>query len=275
MNIQYNKQKLERALADIFALIKTPISIFDKNFNFVTTYDGGGMTDFCTIVRSSQSGKLACKLSDERACEKCKKTGKSFSYECHAFVKETITPILFESEVIGYIIFGQYKTENSHEKVSLYAKENGLDEDALLSAYDKLTVLSERQIDAVCNILKNCILGFYLIDAVKVSSDSMPDKLANFIALNLGEKLTAQVLCEHFLINKKQLYSIFAEKFNCSVKDYILAKRIEKAKDLLKNSDLSVSQIAESCGFADYNNFIQRFKLLVGETPLRYKKSKE
>ena len=80
---------------------------------------------------------------------------------------------------------------------------------------------------------------------------------------------------KNFLINKKQLYSIFAEKFNCSVKDYILAKRIEKAKDLLKNSDLSVSQIAESCGFADYNNFIQRFKLLVGETPLRYKKSKE
>ena len=275
MNIQYNKQKLETALADIYTLTKTPISIFDKNFNFVITSREGNMTDFCNIIRSTETGKKACFLSDENGCAKCKTLGKSFSYVCHAFVEETVTPIFFENEIVGYIIFGQYKTSDQREKILLYAEEKGLNKDALLSAYDNLTVLTERQINAVCNILKNCILGFYLIDAVSVSPETLPDRIADFINVNLNKKLTAEVLCEHFLINKKQLYGHIKDAFNCSLKDFITAKRIELAKKLLVTTDFSVARICEKCGFSDYNNFIQRFKKEVGLTPLRFKKSNQ
>lgn len=271
MNIQYNKQKLETMLEDVFTLIKTPISIFDKDFNFVTTYKKGVMTDYCTLIRSTTQGQNACASSDRTACERCKKTGESFSYQCHGLVGETVTPITFENQVIGYIIFGQYRVGDKQDEVLSYAEKNGLDSETLLRYYKDLTVLDQKQITAVCNILKNCTLGFYLSDAVSVSPDGVVDKIEKFIDENLTEKLTAEVLCSQFLLNKKQLYAIFKERFDLSVKDFITTKRINKAKHLLKNG-YSVSAVAERCGFSDYNNFIQRFKKEVGTTPLKYKK---
>jgi AraC-like DNA-binding protein len=57
-----------------------------------------------------------------------------------------------------------------------------------------------------------------------------------------------------------------------TVKEYVLDKKLEKAKLLLKTSELSVTEIANKTGFPDYNNFIQRFKKSVGTTPLKYRK---
>ena len=46
---------------------------------------------------------------------------------------------------------------------------------------------------------------------------------------------------------------------------------MEEAKHLLLTTTLNVTEIADSVGFADYNNFIQRFKQMVGITPAAYR----
>ncbi len=48
---------------------------------------------------------------------------------------------------------------------------------------------------------------------------------------------------------------------------FLLAKRIEKAKRLLAQSPMSVSQVAEACGFRSANYFLQIFKKKVGRPP--------
>lgn len=48
--------------------------------------------------------------------------------------------------------------------------------------------------------------------------------------------------------------------------------RVEQAAELLTRTDLAISIVAETLGFADENYFIRAFKKRKGKTPLRYRK---
>jgi ligand-binding sensor protein len=112
----------------------------------------------------------------------CKESNRTFSYLCHAGIQETITPIRFENTIIGYILFGEYRLEGSSKDVRGYARENGMDEDKLEKAYQRLPVLTKKQVDATCNILQSCILRFWLSEFVfPFSKKSHPANIENFV----------------------------------------------------------------------------------------------
>ena len=273
MDIKYNKQKLSEILKDVYELLKTPISIFDKEFGYITSYPlDGYLTDYCKIIREDRGRLKKCHESDEKACERCKESNMTYSYVCHAKVCETITPIRFENDIIGYIMFGEYRLKGSKTDVNAYAKENDIDEKELLKAYDKLTELTQSQIDATCNVLGACILQFWLSEAISLKETELAEKVKKFINDNICESLTVAEISANFFISRQRLNSIFNERFKTSVKKYVLKKKIERAKKLLVTTVYSVTEIAESLAFLDYNNFIQRFKSMVGVTPLQYRK---
>ena len=59
--------------------------------------------------------------------------------------------------------------------------------------------------------------------------------------------------------------------YNCI--EHIKDLRIEKAKNLLKSTDKSITEIAALCGIPDYNYFTKVFKSETNETPSKYRKS--
>ncbi|MBQ9713727.1 MAG: PocR ligand-binding domain-containing protein [Clostridia bacterium] len=273
MDIKYNKEKLSVVLENVYELLKTPISIFDKDFQFLISYPPEGyLTEFCRMVRGDSERLKKCHRSDEKSCAQCKESNQTFSYLCHAGIRETITPIRFEKMIIGYLLFGEYRIEGMDKDVRAYAAENGMDADCLQAAYEKLTVLTERQVEATCSILQSCILQFWLSEAILLKENDLAENIKKFIDENLHEGLTAEDICKNFFLNRQQLYAVFRENFNQSVKKYVLEKKILRAKQLLSTTNLSVTEIAEKTGFADYNNFIQRFKKITGVTPLQYRK---
>ena len=270
MDIKYNKEKLQETLNDVYTLLKTPISIFDRDFRCIVS--NARMTEYCTLIRSDPRRHEKCKESDSSACARCRESGKTFSYFCHGNVYETITPIFFEKNLIGYIIFGQYRMDEDDGAVLPYAEDHGMDPEALLSAYQKLPILTKEQVDATCNILKSCILRFSISDAITLRGSELAEKIKTFIEEHPKEKITADLLCRKFHISRQQMYNVFRQNFNTTVKEYILERKLSYAKHLLKNTSRSVTEIAEMSGFPDYNNFIQRFKQREGVTPLKYRK---
>ena len=59
-----------------------------------------------------------------------------------------------------------------------------------------------------------------------------------------------------------------------TINHLITQKRLQQAKILLKNSDKSISEIAEAVGFNDYNYFSRIFKKYYGISPRDYRKQK-
>lgn len=78
-------------------------------------------------------------------------------------------------------------------------------------------------------------------------------------------------LCEEISVSPAYFSTTFKKETGISFVQYLTNTRIEKAKDLLKNSDLKTYEIAEKVGFAEPNYFSFTFRKNTGLSPSQYK----
>ena len=75
-------------------------------------------------------------------------------------------------------------------------------------------------------------------------------------------------------VSKSHFNWIYKGLFGTSCKEDIISSRIKKAKWLLENTSLPVSQISEQCGYANNSHFIRQFNERTGQTPSDYRKNR-
>ena len=76
-------------------------------------------------------------------------------------------------------------------------------------------------------------------------------------------------------VSRSALFRRFKEHLGRSPKEEMTRVRIERAKELLRNSTLSVAAVAERAGYSEAKHFIVIFRQATGVTPLRYRKQSE
>lgn len=114
--------------------------------------------------------------------------------------------------------------------------------------------------------------------AASISADKNVPKLKNvlfFIRNNYDSPITLSDMAEAAGMSPKYFCYFFKDMTAKSPIEYLTGYRIEKASRKLLNSDLSVTDIAFSCGFNDLSYFIKTFKAIKGITPNRYRKSEQ
>ena len=79
------------------------------------------------------------------------------------------------------------------------------------------------------------------------------------------------VLAAEYGYSATYLGKLFHKSVGISFSNYLLNSRINYAKILLMNSELSISEIAEKLGYYDTAHFVNQFKKIVGSTPTAYR----
>lgn len=97
------------------------------------------------------------------------------------------------------------------------------------------------------------------------------EKAVQYIQDNYSEKITIQDIADHVTIHPSYLSSLFRKSLNQSVNSYINFHRINVAKQLLKNGNTSITDIALQTGFYDAQHFLKTFKKNTGFTPSEYR----
>lgn len=102
--------------------------------------------------------------------------------------------------------------------------------------------------------------------------------ISNFSAIvenNIpNEHFTIENICNELGISRIQLYRKVKQVMNCSVNDYIVNTRLQKAKYYLQHENLSISEIAFKTGFSSSTYFSTAFKSAFGYTPTEFKQNK-
>lgn len=86
-------------------------------------------------------------------------------------------------------------------------------------------------------------------------------------------ELTNDTLAKKANMSEVHFRKLFAEKYNTTPKQYIIDVRMKKAKQMLRASNLAVTEIAYMCGFTSLYSFSRAFKDKTGKTPSEYAKS--
>lgn len=102
-------------------------------------------------------------------------------------------------------------------------------------------------------------------------SDDCVNTVIRYINENYADTLTVSGLSDVVHLSASQLSRKFKKQTGTSPYSYILSVRLTRAKELLKNTSLPISEVAYRTGFSSDANFIYFFKRQEGISPLRFR----
>ena len=176
------------------------------------------------------------------------------------------------SEALLQVIFWRYNSV-----LVATAKKNEIDYNAFFGQPDGLRLeeylSSYRSAESLLAAVR-FTAGAYARAGKEEHEDGEEDvirQVITYIDEHLEDNLSRAELAELVHLNEDYLTRLLKKQTGYGLKEYITNERMIRAKELLKNTNLSVSLIAVKSGFTNFSYFSQLFRKEVGMTPNEYR----
>ncbi|MDR3315007.1 MAG: helix-turn-helix domain-containing protein [Coriobacteriales bacterium] len=137
------------------------------------------------------------------------------------------------------------------------------------------------QVDALDN-LQDIILwlngflslysGYVIKNPYSKRSDLVREAI-NYIQVNYSKRMTIEDAAAHIYIAPQYLSRLFKEETGYSFRDYLNRFRIERSKDFLHDSSISLADVSTLTGYSDQSYFTKVFMRYAKTSPNRYRNS--
>lgn len=109
----------------------------------------------------------------------------------------------------------------------------------------------------------------------RISQQELAEKIKRFVFLNYANSLSVDIIANHLNYSRSFISHFFKQQSGISLPQYINEVRIQRAKVLLRNTDMSNEEIALSIGYSDASYFSKSFKRITGVSPQKYRNGSE
>lgn len=235
---------------------------------------------FCALMAEKSRSCAACLQMQERLCKGALEEPKSMT--CNYGLCEMAVPVRLGTETIGFLQTGQVlrtpPTEAQFEKVAKEFAQQGHEVPAekLHQLYFATPVVSAKKLEGALQLLS--IFSEHLAiksNQIAVQTQNMEPpvitRAKKFIEEHQDEELSLGRVAK--AVNTSTFYfcKLFKRATGLHFTEYVSRSRIEKAKNLLLNPNLRISEIAYAVGFQSLTHFNRVFKKVMGESPTEYR----
>lgn len=196
--------------------------------------------------------------TDSESCDKCNRILIQFK---NNYLPEELKPLIKILSDAKFI----YIPPNAAQKIEEIAFK-------LKKEYEKKEEYSDY-------IIKFCLAEFIAmlcrlkrdIPPSQANSSDVIYKISSYVRKNYNSDLSLEFLSKKFFINKDYLSKKFRNVAGIGINEFITYVRIKNAEELLRNTLLSITEIANAVGYKDSNYFSSVFKKTNGISPLKYR----
>ena len=168
--------------------------------------------------------------------------------------------LITELQIILFRLLGIIKLEDS-EYAAYYAQ---LEKNVNMPVLNQITI--------TLNLFRD-ICGYMNRQKNMRDGDMIANGIISYIDARYGDpNLSLALLADQFEISQPYLSSLFKQTQGINLSTYIENIRIEKAKDFLNTTDLTISKISEMVGYGSTNSFCRAFKRVTGVSTSEYRK---
>lgn len=272
---EIEEKKLTELIKAFYNLTGIKVAVYDSQFCEIISYPEND-SPFCTMIHQNKLSCRKCSESMELLCSKCSVKQTVTIEKCHAGLTEVIAPLSDGICNLGYIMFGQIRSEKDIEQFRQNVIEKcvsyQIDKNVLTEFTEDIRYYSVNQLEDASKIL-NALASYIVSDKMVyqgVKSDA--HRIAEYIMNNPDKDLSVAALCREFYVSKSELYKLTAHIMPDGVANYIKNVRLEKAASLIRHTNMSVWEICEKTGFSDVNYFMRIFKKKYGVSVSEYRK---
>jgi AraC-like DNA-binding protein/ligand-binding sensor protein len=235
---------------------------------------------FCAMLAQTNRSCAACLEVQQQAVDAA--TDRPATVTCFAGLCDTTVPIKLGERTVGFLQTGQVALREpckaGFKKISAKLIEWGLKIDLarLEAAYFNTKVLTQRQYAAAIRLLE--IFGKHLSLAANrmrvQDSEAEPPMIRRakaHIAGHYGDPISLDEIARAMHVSTFYFCKMFKKATGLTFTDYLGRVRVEKAKNLLLNPHLRVSEIAYTVGFQSLTHFNRVFRKVAGEAPTDFR----
>ncbi|MES1180624.1 MAG: helix-turn-helix domain-containing protein [Verrucomicrobiota bacterium] len=235
---------------------------------------------FCAMLAEKSRSCAACLQTQQQLSETATHQPKTVT--CQAGLCDTAVPVRMGGQLIGFLTTGQvFRKAPTEAQFTRTAKlpadwAVAADADRFHEAYFDTRVLSSRQHESTVKLLAIFAEHLSMVSnqIVVREQNAEPPVIARakqFIAEHQTEELSLEQVATAVHTSKFYFCKIFKKATGINFTDYVARVRTERAKNLLLNPNLRVSEIAYEVGFQSLTHFNRVFKRILGRSPTDYR----
>ena len=233
---------ISNILTNFFNCLAVPILVLNYKFETIFTYN--------------HDSKIDNSFYTSKAIEKLKKSyfsSNTFSFNINHHISFTCISFNHYDNTKMYLLLGPYAINGKCNNSNVI---NTLTEDELQNIIKLYSYIIDNHI---CNNKANIINSPFVNHAIK------------YIEKNYAQEISIDSICKELNVNKCYFCSIFKKEMGSTFINYLNNYKIEKSKELLKNSNLSLLDVSLAVGYNNQSYFSTVFKKITSKTPLEFR----
>lgn len=242
---------------------------------------------FCALVSGTPTGCAAC-LETQRRIEKSTATELvSQQIHCFAGLTDIAIPVMIAGRHVATLLSGQiFRQEPTRQDFERMMEKIGDFRDReweqiARKAYFETPVVPPDALDAVIHLLT--VFAQHLADDIGRHMMSTRPELEpvvvssakEFVEARSQDPITLEQVLRHVHASRFHFCKIFKKTTGVTFTEYVARVRVEKAKALLMDPSLRVSEVVFAAGFGSIPQFNSVFKRVVGKSPTEYRSGTE
>ena len=270
----------ERAFSDATQL---PISLRPTEIWRLALEGKRYQNPFCALLAKTSRTCAAC-LQMQKEIQDMPGSGAKTA-TCFAGLCDSAVPVKAGDKVIGYLQTGQVALRKPNEvqfnRITQQLMDWGVNVDLneLKDAYYHSRTLAPQQYMAMVKLLEIFATHISaLANEIVVQEDEAESPMIRraraYILANQADPIDLDKVAQAMHVSTFYFCKMFKKATGLTFTDYLSRVRVEKAKTLLLNPHLRISEIAYDVGFQSLTHFNRMFRKIVGESPTAYRESK-
>jgi AraC-like DNA-binding protein/ligand-binding sensor protein len=243
---------------------------------------GPSGSPFCALVSGTPAGCEACRQAEGRVQRSAARKLAPQQIHCFAGLTLVAVPVVLGGRHVATLLSGQvFRREPTQRDFAMVTKMlgDGANGDWLKKArraYFETPVVTAERFQAIVELVK--VFAQYLADyasrhAIACSSEE-PSAVADakkFVQSHVEEPVTLGQVAQHVHVSPFYFCKLFKKATGMTLTEYVARVRVEKAKALLVDPSLRISEVVFAAGFGSIPRFNSVFKRYVGMPPTEYR----
>ncbi|NDL63189.1 transcriptional regulator PocR [Acerihabitans arboris] len=251
-------------------------------------------TPFCQLMRQDPEMGRRCRMSDRCGGLEASKSNQPCIYRCHAGLTDFSIPLVIGGHLVGFVLCGQVRLndavklpevqecssfvwQQNFQLAENFEKIPVIDYDRLLSSADLLKIIVDnylkQQLDFVV-IKEHAPASNERRAAIPSQHDSKMKKVLRYIDSHYSEDLRLEDVAAMVYLSPYYFSKLFKKYQGIGFNAYVNQQRMHSARQMLEQSDWSISVIARNLGFSQASYFCKVFRQAYRITPQAYREQR-
>ena len=231
-----------------------------------------GISENIECIRIQLTG--LAKMYFQNGEEKCEKIRETFSKAVMSCVEKNEICASWNNSVICVITFAAERTEKIFHNICEKIRESRFSDENFTIDFSVGSCIMRGNMSLSEAMHKAAVNRLYTYNISENSENPQFEKiclLRNKIMKNPEKSWNISEIAEELYLSKSYLQKIYKSYFGKSIIEEMIQFRVEKAKNFLSETDMTITEIARECGYSSYNYFVRQFKITEGISPSEYR----